>query len=216
MKKSKMKKINTQEIISKISNKIDLEQLQTKFTQYITKITPDRNKLIITVSVILIILFLDFFFVLRSQMHSIVAIKPNIIRLKRDVDNINADLARMQKQRESLDEREVKEIISSSQKDWVNEEIFRLSNMQKVKISQIKSVRREKSSQEPLYTGKYSHILIDMDVSAGYHQLARFLSELENHSVLLGVEELDIKRSEENQFEHSVELRLKTYVSDAK
>jgi len=142
--------------------------------------------------------------------------KPSIIEMKRRLINLEEDLKRMQSQGVVFTDRQEKTIISSSQKDWVNEEIFRLSNAQQVKISQIKFVRREITSKDSTATEKYSPILIDMGLFAGYHELAKFLWELENHSVLLGVEELDIKRSEENQFEHSVELRLKTYVSDAK
>jgi len=217
MKQFKIKKIQPQELLAKISKKIDFPGLLAKITQEITKITKDRNKLILAIFVILIILFLDFSFGLKSQRRALARINPKIVRLRKGLGNLNSDLIRMQRQEAGLTDIQVKEMISSGQKAWVSEEIFRLANKQQVKISQLKTERgisASKTSQESPPTEEYSSILIDLDVSAGYHQLARFLAELENHSILLEVEELDIKRSDKNPFEHKINSRLKTYVSD--
>ncbi|MFH1678510.1 MAG: type 4a pilus biogenesis protein PilO [Candidatus Omnitrophota bacterium] len=77
----------------------------------------------------------------------------------------------------------------------------------------VREQARAKNLRTPLSVEGYSPAIIDLEITAGYHQLGRFLSELENHSTLIAVEELDIRCSDEDPSEHEVELKIKTYVS---
>ncbi|MBL7081194.1 MAG: type 4a pilus biogenesis protein PilO [Candidatus Omnitrophica bacterium] len=191
-----MIKIHPQEFLTKISKKINRKDI-------LTKITEDRNKLLLTIFVILVVLCLDFFFGLRPQMRALGAINPKIARLRKDLKNLNSDLIKMQRQETGFMDTEVKKIASSDQIAWVIEEVSRLANEEEVKIFQMKPVRKLPVAKT----------LIDLEVSAGYHQLGRFLAALENHSIFLEIGTLDIERNNKDPFEHKIRLKLKTYVS---
>jgi Tfp pilus assembly protein PilO len=209
-------KIDTRKLITQITSK--MAGITPKITQHLTKITQDRNKLVIAISVIALVLLLDFSLVLRAQTRALRTIKPKIAKLRTDLKNLNIDSVRMQRQEEGLSAEQAKNIVLPGQIPWVIEEISRLANQQKVKIFQIKPAREMPSAKAPRQARgpeaeNYSSILIDLDMSSGYHQLGRFLAELENHPVFLQVEDLDISQDNEAVFEHKIKLRLKTYVS---
>jgi len=197
--------------------KIKIRELLDKITPYVTKITQDRNKLILTGIVILIILYLDFSFVLKSQRRAIRAVNSNIVRLRKGLENLETDLNRMKRQEAGLSVGQEKRLVSTGQMPWVIEEISRLANQQGVRIFQVRPVREvsaKKVSGKSIGADQYLSILINLELSAGYHQLGRFLAGLENHSIFLQVHELDISRNEKNPFEHEINLVLKTYVSE--
>ncbi len=196
--------------------KIKIQELLDKITPYVTKITQDRNKLILAGIAILIILFLDFSFVLKSQRQAIRAVNSNIVRLKKGLENLETDLNRIKRQEAGLSVGQEKRLVSTGQMPWVIEEISRLANQQGVKIFQVRPVRKvsaKKASGKSIGADQYLPILINLKLSAGYHKLGRFLADLENHSIFLQVDELDISRNEKNPFEHEINLVLKAYVS---
>ena len=51
-----------------------------------------------------------------------------------------------------------------------------------------------------------------MDLSAGYHQLGKFINELENAQVFVIVQELKIEPQPGNYLKQKAALTLKTYV----
>ena len=230
-----MKKIQPQELLSKIIQKINNLDLQTlkadsqvlitkkislqDLQELLTKLSKNKNKLILIIAVISIILCLDFFFVLRFQMRALGTIKPKIVRLRRGLNNLNNDLNMMQRQERGLAIGTVKEIVPTGQMPWVIEEISRLANQREVRIFQIKPHRQlseEKDAKKIRTRSRQEHplIFIDLEVSAGYHQLGRLLADLENHSIFLEIAELAIKHSQEDPFVHRIKVRLQSYLDN--
>jgi len=196
--------------------KIKIRQSLDKMTPYAAKITGDRNKLILAGVVVLAILFIDFSFVLTSQRRAVRAVNSDIARLSKGLGDLEADLSRMQRQEAGLPVGQEKSLALAGQMPWVIEEISRLANQQGVKIFQVRPVRgapAQRASGRPAETEQYLPVLINIEVSAGYHQLGRFLAALESHPVFMEVKELNIGRREKNPFEHGINLVLKTYVS---
>ena len=116
----------------------------------------------------------------------------------------------------SGEDAQVKKMALPDQMSWIIEEISRLANKQGVKISQIRPERKStgaKSSKESIKQKNYSLVMFDLELLAGYHQLRKFLAALENHPILMEIEELEIKRGSKDPFEHKVKLELKTYFS---
>ncbi|MFH1577871.1 MAG: hypothetical protein ABIC18_02210 [Candidatus Omnitrophota bacterium] len=191
-----------------------------KLKELLNEISQDKNKFAIVVFAVVIFLSLDLFFVLKSQMRMLTTISPKIVGLKNNLKEFNSDLARMQGKKQGVQEIQERSIVSAGQMPWVIEEISRLANQKQIKIFQIKPIRelppaKTKTRKQPVVdTGQYSSTLISLDISAGYHQLAGFLAELENHHILFEVQELQMQPSDENVFEHAIELKLKTYVSN--
>ena len=228
-----MKKPQSQELLAKIgkmiklqdmlSLKTDLQVLLTKkmslgsIQELLTKIVQNNNKLTLIIIFISIILCLDIAFILRFQVRALGTIKPKIVRLKSGMKNLNKDLIMMQRHQQGLRVSEPKKIVPADQMPWVIEEISHLANQQEVRISQINPYRQlsqEEDSRRLKSKEEYSLIHIDLEVSAGYHQLGRFLADLENHSTFLEIAELDMKHSRQDPFVHKVKLKLNTYVAN--
>ena len=203
-----MNKINIQELLEKISKNVKLRELLFRKKHYISGPIP-------IIIVVLIILWLDFSFVLRLQMRALAAINPKIVKLRNDLEEVNSSLIRMQRQETSIADAQVKRMATPGQMSWIIEEISRLSHQQGVRIFQIKPLRARSvvETSQSLPGATYLSNLIGLELSAGYHQLGRFLAELENHPILLEIVELDIKRSDKGPFEHEISLKLKTYVN---
>ena len=203
-----MNKINTRELLDKISKNVNLRELLFRKKHYISGPIP-------IIIAILIISWLDFSFVLRLQMRALAAINPKIVKLRNDLQEVNSSLIRMQRQETSIADAQVKRMATPGQMSWIIEEISRLSHQQGVRIFQIKPLRARSvvETSQSFPGAAYLSNLIGLELSAGYHQLGRFLAELENHPILLEIVELDIKRSDKGPFEHEVSLKLKTYVS---
>jgi Tfp pilus assembly protein PilO len=204
-----MKKINIQELL-KTSKKINIQELLNNITQ-------NKNTLILAVLIILIVLYLDIALILGVQRRALGAINPKIAQLKVKLKELNLDSLRMQTQMAGIKREQIKEMASPGQMAFIIEEISRMANQHEVEIFQIKPNLKSQAatavSKHPPQRDNYSPALIDLEVVAGYHQLGKFLAELENYSVFLEVEELDIARSEKDPFKHSVRLELKTYVA---
>jgi Tfp pilus assembly protein PilO len=203
-----MKKINIQELLQTIK-KINPQEILNKITQ-------DKKTLALTVLVIVIVLFLDFSFVLKSQLRTLSTINPKITNLKAELEKLNLDSINMQRQATRTKPRQIKKLVPPGQVAWVIEEISRMANQHEVEISQIRPSRKSGAaglSKPPVQSDDYLPTLIDLEVSAEYHQLGRFLTDLENYSILLAVEELDIMPIDKAPFKHVVRLQIKTYVS---
>jgi Tfp pilus assembly protein PilO len=206
-----MKKIKLKELVPEIGKKVNFQELSTKIIQ-------DKNKLILAIVAVVIILYLDISFGIKSQLRALRAVTPKIVRLKTDLKNLNADLVRMQRQEAGFAIDQIKELVSPGQLAGLIEEISSLANQKDVRISKIKPVRRqsEEVDSRPLLDEDYSLALIELEVFSGYHQLGRFLSDLESHSVFLEITDLDIRQTKEDPFEHKIKLKLKTYVQSKK
>ncbi len=194
--------------------KIDFRQISDKLIGLITKVIQDKQKMVLAIGIIVLVLFVDILVILKSQIHSLSDITPKILNLKRDITTFNADLSKMRRQEHGLAVG-MKSMVSSGQLTWVIEEISRLSNLQGVKISQIKPLREdivEEPKTDKKITQRYSSAFIDLQAAAGYHQLGKFLAEIENHPVFLQVEELDIKRSKDDLFAYNIKIQFKTYI----
>jgi Tfp pilus assembly protein PilO len=204
-----MKKINIQEFL-KSNKKINPQELLNKITQ-------NKNMLILSSLVILLILYLDFSFGLKTQQRALQAISPKIVNAKKDLEQLKLDSIRMRSQAIVGKPGQVKEIVPSGQMALAIEEISRMANQQGVEIFQIKPQRKSRafvSSRGAPQQDEYSPVLIDLEVSGGYHQLGRFLAELENFSVLLVIEELNVMHSKQTPSELKVKLQVKTYMSE--
>ena len=200
------------EFLSKIALILNLEI-------FLAAIVRDRNKMILAIVVFLAVVYVDYSFILVPQMRKLGEIKPQVSKLKKDIDELNLDSIRMQGQAQQQKPAEIisKEIISSDQMPLLIEEISRLAVQEEVKISQVEPVRSPSASKDAdlsLDGDSYSVTFIDLDIFAGYHALGRFLAALENHSNFLQIDELNIQRNNDNLFEHDIDLTVKTYVKD--
>ncbi|MFH1305875.1 MAG: type 4a pilus biogenesis protein PilO [Candidatus Omnitrophota bacterium] len=82
-----------------------------------------------------------------------------------------------------------------------------------VKISGITPSEQEEEKSGETKTDYYYELPVLITARGGYHQLGRFVSELEGGKRFVTVEELRIRQDKKTPRVHNIEMTLKTYVS---
>lgn len=199
--------------------KTRIQLLLDKLTPSAAKIAQDKKNLILAGLVIVIFLYVDFSFILGGQRRAIRAVNAKITGLRAGLQNLEADLKLVEQQQAGLRVGPEKELIAADQIPWVIDEISRLAADKGVRIHQIRPLlpralpeRGTARRPAPLADEEKTPALINLELYCGFHQLARFLAALENHSIFLEVAELEISRSDKPMPEQAINLLLRTYV----
>jgi len=178
----------------------------------------DNKKIFLIAFVGLLILYVDFAFIMKLQLQGIRALTPKIIKLKKDVDNLAKDLSWMQdleckagKDKAQIGALKPKEIISEDKILLLLQEVSDLANMNKVKIMQINTSKDTKVQEEVIAGERLLPILITLDLTCGYHSLGYFINALENAGQYIDVQDMKIIRDPHDYLIQNVNLVLKTY-----
>lgn len=185
-------------------------------------ITEQQKKIILVSLISLVILYVDFSFILKTQINSLSSVsnsvrqaRSGIIQYKKDA----LDLKRLEADYNSLKDRSAQiesKIIPDSDIPVLLDDISQKANLVGIKIMQMKPIREkmeeDKNMKGSNTTAKFFSLPIQLDISSGYHQLGAFLSSLEDNP-LLGVNGVKIRFDENYPLRHRVELSLKAYVT---
>ena len=178
----------------------------------------DNKKIFIIVLVCLLILYIDFTFIIKLQLQGIRTLTPKVIKMKKDIDNLAKDLSSMQdlerkagKDKAQIESLRPKEIISEDKILLLLQEISDLANKNKVKIMQINTSRDKKAPEEIIAGERLSPIIITLDLTCGYHSLGTFINALENARQFIDVQDMKIIRDPRNYLLLNANLILKTY-----
>lgn len=183
----------------------------------IAKLQLDKKKIILATIVFVVILYIDFSFILKTQFNAIKNANPKIIQLKKDLKKLNDDLISLKTQTKfeiktkRPAEKTIERIVREDRLPQLLEEIVKTANKREVKIMQIKPVKSVSGKQATDSTA-YSSLLITLDILSGYHQLGKFINDLENMATFISVENLQIRPEANDYINQHVNLTLKTYV----
>jgi len=178
----------------------------------------DNKKIFLIVLACLLILYIDFTFIIKLQLQGIRTLTPKVIKMKKDIDNLAKDLSSMQdlerkagKDKAQIESLRPKEIISEDKILLLLQEISDLANKNKVKIMQINTSRDKKAPEEIIAGERLSPIIITLDLTCGYHSLGTFINALENARQFIDVQDMKIIRDPRNYLLLNANLILKTY-----
>ena len=185
----------------------------------LNKLELDNKKIYLIILVFIILIFLDFTFVIRRQLQNIKNIQPKIIKLKKDLDALNKDLAKIQELKNKQvganqkPAPKVKKIIPDPQTVSLLQNISEVANRDGVQIMQIKSSKETQSKQEKLPVDKFTPLVITLDLVSDYHHFGRFINDLENSQTFIAVESFKINSQQPDYIKQKISLVLKTYVT---
>ncbi len=178
----------------------------------------DNKKIFLIVLACLLILYIDFTFIIKLQLQGIRTLTPKVIKMKKDIDNLAKDLSSMQdlerkagRDKAQIESLRPKEIISEDKILLLLQEISDLANKNKVKIMQINTPRDKKAPEEIIAGERLSPIIITLDLTCGYHSLGTFINALENARQFIDVQDMKIIRDPRNYLLLNANLILKTY-----
>jgi len=179
----------------------------------------DNKKIILIVLAFAVIIYVDYSYILKSQLSGKNSKSVKIIKLKKDLATLDKDFILMQQNRgKQIALPEVKRLILESEIPALLKYISGLANKNGIRITQmsptkeskpsdVKPAKNEKEPQAPAFIP----VKITLDLTCTYHRLGAFISELENSKDFIAVEELRIISDPANNFQEKVSLVLKTY-----
>ena len=186
---------------NKILEKINLDNL-------------DKKKISIILLACLILIYLDYAFIIKLQLRSLNKINPQISKLKTDIKTLSKDLAAMEKSKRNKDQiraAKAKKIISEGEIPFLLENISTLANKNNVRILQIMP-SKETKKETALQAQDISSLLITVDLVCSYHHLGKFINELERADEIIAVENLKIENDSSDYLHQKVDLAIKAYV----
>ena len=185
-------------------------KMNINFQTLITQIIQDKKKLTLAIMVIVFALYVDLNFILKAQTTAIKSLNHKISQLKNDIKSFNIDRNMMQRSGARSQPEQPKRLVEEGEISWLIEEIYKTSNLYNLRIQQIKPTQAIKRSAAQ--TKRYLSIPINIDLYGGYHALVGFIRSLEDHAVIIAVDQLEIRRRRKDIFSHEVKLVLNAYV----
>ena len=185
----------------------------------LTKIQLNKQNKILIVLFFVLIVFVDTRYILKAQRAGLSSLDPKIARLKADLTNLNQGLENMRLSKSNpgaLGQKQVlrsSRILRESQISELLQEISTAANKFDIKIIQIHPIRQTQNEKSAIGQDKLNLLLINLDLVCDYHSLGRFIQALENASVFMGVQELEISTQLPDYMKQKVILVLKTYVT---
>ncbi|MCM8781353.1 MAG: type 4a pilus biogenesis protein PilO [Candidatus Omnitrophica bacterium] len=174
------------------------------------KIHFDKKKKIIFIAGFIVVLLLDFIFFVNPQIRSIKAKGIQAAKLRRDIYNLNRDVATMNELRKNPEVlARTKRFISKEQTQLLLQSISDVARKYKIKIMEAKP---NWTKDENLGGAKYGGINFVLSLFCDYHSLGSFFSELENMSYFITVDELKISPNPQDYLNQRVSVIIKTYV----
>ena len=196
-----------------------MRDLMTNLLNKLNALKLDNKKIFLIALACLLMLYLDFAFMMKLQLQGIRTLTPKIIKLKRDVDNLAKDLSWMQdlerkasKAQKQIVALKTKEIISEDKLLLLLQEVSDLANKNRVKLMQINTSKDTKVQEEVIAGERLLPIIITLDLTCGYHFLGSFINALENAGHFIDLQDMKIVRDPHNYLLQNVNLVLRTYV----
>lgn len=172
----------------------------------------DKKKLILIGLVGLVVLYLDFSFVISAGLKSLSNSESGIAKLRTDIDKLNRDLAAMQTQKAAnnglLNKRQA--FIKEESVTQFLEQIQSMANESGVTVTQFK--QSEAGVDAALVKSPVKPLKISIEISSTYHTLGTFINYLENCGVFVNIESFKVTTSASDIFRQNASMAMIIYV----
>lgn len=177
----------------------------------------DKKKMILLALFCGLVFYLFFSFLLSAQMNSMKQKGPQIARLKNSLDTFNREFAQMNQAKSKQSKLQTlslaKKIISGDEKVSVLQSLSDIANKNNIQIIQMRHAEEPVSKQDkaaPKINATPFQVILDIDCD--YHNLGRFIADIENSNIFWAVQSLKITPQAADTAKHKVNLILRTYV----
>lgn len=173
----------------------------------------DKKKVFLIGLVCLILIYLDLRYLLKWQFSALSGTNKKITDLKRQIASLKQNLESIQDLRNKKSQLSVekKKVLTQDQLPSLLENISVLANKHNVKIIQMRPLKPAADNKKTPAVN-FSPLELDLDLSAGYHQLGSFISDLEESRELMEVKEFRISSDPADVAHQKVDLTLRVYI----
>ena len=183
------------------------------FLSRLERIRLDRTRIFLIILLLAILVYVDFSFILKTQIKSVGSTASKVVSLRKDIMDLKRELKSLGEQKMPMTTlSKAKKIVPQNQKQELAQHIYDTATDYKVKIIQLKSGFDPKAKEELYGKLKLTPIFITLDLSCGYHQFGGFLNALENGKYFVAVGDMRLTRNPGDLFYHNITLVLKAYV----
>jgi len=189
-----------------------------KNIKFLNQLQLDSKKIMLIVIMSAAVFYMDFNFIIKAQLQGLNKSDAEITKLRKDLDNFKKDLKNTQdlRSRQALvsgkPSPKDKKVISENQFAALLQDISKAANDNEVRIFQIRPSREAPGNNQVKSSSSLIPFFIILDLSSGYHNLGKFINELENLQAFVGVKDIKIAVQEDNYLKQRVNLVLYTYV----
>lgn len=166
---------------------------------------------------LLVVFLLDYFLIMKRQMDALNALNPKVTLLKEDIaetkDNIQKSGA-YQAQIARLKEQLQKTGYKIPSKEEVLDGISRIANQNKVKIDQMIPGKGMQEVLQKDLEEQYYAFPISVEAHGGYHDIGRFVDQLEKDNVYKSIAALTVESNPKDPAQHTARLMIKTILLD--
>jgi Tfp pilus assembly protein PilO len=187
--------------------------LQKSITDFVEKID-DKQRYYIFAGLLLAVFLMDYLLLMRPQLAALAKITPETKILADDLSRTRANIKKIDRYRQQVDELQEKieqtnlNIITRLQLPLVTRSLYTLAEKHNIDMDQVIQNPGEESEVLKVKDRVYYAWPFRMRVRSGYHDLGRFLHDLEyNTDYLLDVQTLSIVTGADPKT-HQVELVL--------
>lgn len=176
------------------------------------KLELDNQKIIFIAIVSLALFYVDIAFIMGGQIKTIKSASSEIIKLKKEIDLANQNLAKAKNNQANLNMNlKARKLMTEEELAGLFQDIYSMASKNKIKIEQINPVK-EADPRLDKNSGLYA-MLIVLELDADYHRMGSFINDLENSDFLIEVKHLIVMPNGLNILLQKVNLTIKTYVS---
>lgn len=168
--------------------------------------------------VLLVVFLADYFLLLRPLLGSVNKMSSQTSELKHNIEDAKTDIARIGQNRDQLEKirnqvNEVKVKIRSAQEvPLILEDISRIASENGVKIDQLMPLKDQKVLLAKQKDVEYYALPIMVQARSPYHELGRWLAQLESEKVFYGIGNLSIMTNPKDTMRHQVQITLKAAI----
>jgi Tfp pilus assembly protein PilO len=188
-------------------------------TDKIKKLDP-KYRYVIFGAALLVVFVLNYFILLHPLMGSLHQMSAKTSEIRQNLQGVKSDIARIDQNRAQLDKirtqiNEVKIKIRSKQEvPLILEDISRVANHTGVKIDQLMPMRDQQEVLAKSENTKYYALPIMIQARSAYHDLGRFLAQMEADKIFYSVANLSITANPKETTHHMVQLTIKSVISE--
>ena len=169
---------------------------------------------------ILLAIFLGDYFLLMQplQLRNLMKINSEIGVMQKDLAQGKTDIQRRAQYEEQLEELKAKKkmmanmILSEEEIPLIMENISHLARKNNIRINQIMPLKDTLQKVLDTEDGTYLSLPILVNSRGGYHDLGRFINDIENDKIFMSILAFDIAGSGDDPKNHSARITIKAFV----
>jgi Tfp pilus assembly protein PilO len=168
------------------------------------------QKLALIGIICLVILVVDYQFLLSAQFRSIADAKNKISQAKSDIVKLEADIRLMQEfKKKAQTPQKTQRLITEEDVPAVLKDISDVANKYQLRVMQIRTSRE---AYNPKSKSTILGVMISLDIFGSYYNFMRFLSDMESKDIFLRLNDISIQSVEATPLIQNIKLSFKTYI----